>query len=176
MNIRARLLRSWLTEPREQSARARFAGQQHFATDVLVGSALGWYMGRQVFRAHSHYSDAEAAEWGTFNKSEKETVPNPGNMASTYVPLDSWVYPAMGRLVALGYIQSADLGMRPWTRMECARLLVEEAGNRSKKTTSKEASREKLYARSSSEFSDEIASLGGAPNLGIELDSVYTRA
>ena len=43
---------------------ARFVGQQHFATDVLVGSALGWYMGRQVFRSRSHYSDAEIAKMG----------------------------------------------------------------------------------------------------------------
>ncbi|HEX3742022.1 MAG TPA: capsule assembly Wzi family protein [Terriglobales bacterium] len=154
---------------------ARFAGQQHFATDVLVGSALGWYMGRQVFRAHSHYSDAEAAQWGTFSKSDKETVPNLGNMGSSYVPLDTWVYPAMERLVALGYIQSADLGMRPWTRMECARLLVEEAVKQVEENNEPGGEQQKVYAALSSEFSDEIASLGGAPNLGLELESVYTR-
>jgi membrane-associated phospholipid phosphatase len=154
---------------------ARFAGQQHFATDVLVGSALGWYMGRQVFRAHSHYSDAEIAQWGTFNKTEKETVPDPGNMASSYVPLDSWVYPVMDRLVALGYIQSADLGMRPWTRMECARLLTEEAGKQLEENTEQGTEPQKLYAALSSEFNDEIARLGGAPNLGIQLESVYSR-
>src|SRR5579872_3008032 len=153
---------------------ARFAGQKHFATDVLVGSGLGWYMGRQVYRAHSHYSDAEIAKWGRFSKSENETVPDPGNMASSYVPLDSWVYPAMDRLVALGYAQSAELGMRPWTRMECARLLVEEVG---KQIEGGEQGSEpqKLYAALSSEFSNEIARLGGTPNLGFQLGSVYTR-
>ena len=45
------------------------------------------------------------------------------NMASTYVPLDSWVYPAFDRLAALGYVQTDFVGLRPWTRMECARLL-----------------------------------------------------
>jgi membrane-associated phospholipid phosphatase len=154
---------------------ARFSAQQHFATDVLVGSALGWYMGRQVFRAHSRYSDAEAAQWGTFNKSEKETVPNPGNMASSYVPLDAWVYPAMERLVAIGYIQSADLGMRPWTRMECARLLVEEAGKQIEGNSEQGSEQQKLYAALSSEFSEEIARLGGAANLGFKIESVYTR-
>ena len=43
---------------------ARWAGQKHFASDVIIGSALGWYMGYQVFRAHSHYSDAELAKYG----------------------------------------------------------------------------------------------------------------
>src|SRR5580704_14449839 len=34
---------------------ARVVGHQHFATDVIVGSALGRYLGRQVYRSHSHY-------------------------------------------------------------------------------------------------------------------------
>src|ERR1700761_8828286 len=54
---------------------------------------------------------------------------SPSNMASTYVPLDSWVYPAFDRLAALGYVQTDFVALRPWTRMECARL-VEEAEDR----------------------------------------------
>ena len=45
------------------------------------------------------------------------------------MPLDSWIYPALERLTALGFIDSGILAMRPWTRMECARQL-EEAGDR----------------------------------------------
>ncbi|MCU1301030.1 MAG: hypothetical protein JWQ87_1314 [Candidatus Sulfotelmatobacter sp.] len=154
---------------------ARLAGRQHFATDVLVGSAVGWYTGRQVFRSHSHYSDAEIAKWGTFSKNEKgDVVREPGNMGSSYVPLDSWIYPAMERLIASGYIQSADLAMRPWTRMECARLLLEEAGTEMQDMEGG-SEPEKIYAALSKEFSDETARLGGAANLGINLDSVYSR-
>src|SRR3954451_21217252 len=47
---------------------ARWAGQKHFASDIIIGSALGWYMGYQVFRSHSHYSDAEMAKYGKFYK------------------------------------------------------------------------------------------------------------
>src|SRR5690242_2188630 len=47
------------------------------------------------------------------------------NAGSIYVSLDSWVYPSFERLVALGYISTAHLGIRPWTRMECVRLLQE---------------------------------------------------
>jgi Capsule assembly protein Wzi len=50
---------------------------------------------------------------------------NSSNMASTYVPLDSWVYPTLGRFEALGYLQTGFLGLRPWTRLECTRLLME---------------------------------------------------
>jgi hypothetical protein len=155
---------------------ARLVGHQHFATDVLVGSALGWYLGRQVYRSHSHYSDADIAKFGTFSKSEQEdTAHEPRNMGSPYVPLDSWMYPAMERLIALGYIQSADLGMRPWTRMECARVLREEAGKRMQDDNENDGSEQKAYSALAAEFDDEIARLDGGTNLGLNLDAVYTR-
>jgi hypothetical protein len=153
----------------------RFAGQKHFVSDVLVGSALGWYTGRQVFRSHSHYSTADTAKLGIFGKSEEtDTVRDPGDMGSPYVPLDSWVYPAMERLIALGILRSADLGMRPWTRMECARLL-KESDERLHDSSDLGSQPEKMYTILAAEFSDETARLGGAANLGVSLDSVYTR-
>lgn len=33
----------------------RVMGQEHFPTDVLVGSAAGWLIGHYVFRAHHHH-------------------------------------------------------------------------------------------------------------------------
>ena len=42
-----------------------------------------------------------------------------------FVSLDSWVYPALLRLAALGYISDQAAGMRPWTREECIRQLLE---------------------------------------------------
>lgn len=39
----------------------------------------------------------------------------------TFVPLDSWVYPALRRLAALGFIPDQNSGLAPWTRAECAR-------------------------------------------------------
>jgi hypothetical protein len=42
-----------------------------------------------------------------------------------YEPLDSWIYPAFERLFGLGYADSAYLGMRPWTRNACLRILQE---------------------------------------------------
>lgn len=63
---------------------------------------------------------SEAAEPVTGNAQRYE-----GNMGSTYVPIESWVYPALDRLIAAGYVQTAFEGLRPWTRMDCARLLEE---------------------------------------------------
>ena len=45
---------------------------------------------------------------------------------STYVPMDSWIYPAMDRLHALGEVDIAYIGMRPWTRLSIVHML--EAG------------------------------------------------
>ena len=42
---------------------------------------------------------------------------------STYIPLDSWVYPQMLRLYSLGYVSSAFIGMRPWTRASVTHML-----------------------------------------------------
>jgi membrane-associated phospholipid phosphatase len=35
----------------------RVLGQQHFSSDVLVGSAVGWLVGRYVFRKHHRESE-----------------------------------------------------------------------------------------------------------------------
>jgi len=51
----------------------------------------------------------------------------PSVLGSPYVPVDSWVYPAMLRLYSLGYVDTVYLGMRPWTRSSMSHML-EEAG------------------------------------------------
>jgi hypothetical protein len=42
---------------------------------------------------------------------------------SPYIPVDSWIYPAMTRLYALGYARGVYLGMRPWTRTSVIHML-----------------------------------------------------
>jgi len=44
---------------------------------------------------------------------------------STYLPVDSWVYPAMTRLYSMGYADTMFLGMRPWTRRSVLHMLQE---------------------------------------------------
>ncbi len=52
--------------------------------------------------------------------------PGPGfGLSSVNVPLDSWVYPALEKLSAMGYINNAIWGMKPFSRIEVGRLLVE---------------------------------------------------
>ena len=154
---------------------ARVVGHQHWASDVVVGSALGWYIGRQVFRSHSQYSDAEIAKWGTFSKGDQDTSREARNMGSPYVPLDSWVYPAMDRLTALGYIHSGFADMRPWTRMECARQ-VKEASDRIAEDEIPDSEAARLYRALQKEFGREITLLGGGDNAELRLESAYTRS
>ena len=97
---------------------------------------------------------------------------NPSNMGSTYVPLDSWVYADINRLAALGYVQTDFLGQRPWTRMECARL-VTEAGERAAENSESEGAT--LYRSLSSEFALELRRMDGAANAGLQVESLYTQ-
>jgi membrane-associated phospholipid phosphatase len=154
---------------------ARIIGHKHFATDVIVGSALGWYLGREVFRAHSRYSNAQIARFGTFTTNEDEDLSRqPRNMGSPYVPLDSWIYPAIERLTALGYIHSGFADMRPWTRMDCARQIKESSNLiANEQAPFREAVRLNDLLRT--EFSYETALLEGGKNEDIRIESVYTR-
>jgi membrane-associated phospholipid phosphatase len=151
----------------------RVTSKQHFASDAFIGSVLGWYLGRQIYRAH-HDPELGGAPWGNFMERAQEASRNPENMGSPYVPLESWVYPVFDRLAALGYTQTAFVGLRPWTRMECARL-VEETAERLRYGGEPGGEAQKLYAALVAEFSDETQRLDGAANLGASLDSIYTR-
>jgi len=47
----------------------------------------------------------------------------PSQLDSPYIPVDSWVYPAVLRLYSLGFIDDVYLGMRPWTRSSIDHML-----------------------------------------------------
>ncbi|MGI4979334.1 MAG: capsule assembly Wzi family protein [Janthinobacterium lividum] len=47
----------------------------------------------------------------------------PDPLGSTYIPMDSWMYPALLRLYSLGYLDTAFLSLRPWTRRSVLHIL-----------------------------------------------------
>lgn len=152
----------------------RITGRQHFPSDVFVGSALGWYFARQIYRSH-HDPEVGGAPWGDLFEPVSDAPRSSANMSSPYVPLDSWVYAALERLAALGYVQSAYLGMRPWTRMACAQL-IEEAGDQLHDAGADDKSAEHaIFESLAAEFRGEIDRRNGAANIGASLDAVYTR-
>jgi hypothetical protein len=151
----------------------RVTAKQHFPSDAIVGSALGWYLGRQVYRAH-HDPELGGSGWAdSIDEKSGERSRNPNFMASPYVPLDSWIYPALERLIGSGYIQSGVLGMRPWTRMACAHLL-EDAADKFPDNGVEEGVAGRTYAALTAEFNAEMARLDGAANLGARVESLYT--
>ena len=153
----------------------RVTARQHFASDVVIGSALGWYFAHQVYRAR-HDPELSGKAWGAYFDSPHEPKQrNPKNMSSPYVPPDSDVYPMFDRLAALGLVKTAYAGIRPWTRMECARL-VDEAGEQIRAEQGSGAEVSEIYHHLTQEFAPELARLNGAANVGVSLDSIYARA
>jgi membrane-associated phospholipid phosphatase len=153
----------------------RVTARQHFTSDVIVGSVLGWYFAHQVYRAH-HDPELGGEAWGSYfepNSEPRQRLPQ--NMSSPYVPPDSYIYPLFDRLAALGVVTTAYEGIRPWTRMECARLL-EEASERIHSEDGAPGDAEQIYRSLSREFEPETGRLNGAANLGVSLDSLYARA
>lgn len=50
-------------------------------------------------------------------------VQHPDWLGSTYIPVDSWMYPALLRLYSLGYLDTAFISVRPWTRRSVLHML-----------------------------------------------------
>ena len=152
----------------------RVIGQKHWTSDAVIGSALGWYMGRQIYRARSRGAEIDASKWGTFEKSPEQEPRDPAYMGTTFVPLDSWVYPAMERLEALGYLPTLIQALKPWARMDCARLTL-EAESSAENLGSSDPAATQTISDLRREFAIELANLEGGPNVGAEMESAYVR-
>jgi len=152
---------------------ARVYGQKHFPSDVLVGSALGWLVGREIYKQH-HDPDLEGSALGTFIRTDKEPR-ELDEYGSSYVPVDSWVYAAIDRLAALGYVASAYSGVRPWTRAECARL-VAEAGDVLERGYEENDPALPIYNDLKQEFAVELAGITGTIAPAAEVESIYARS
>lgn len=152
---------------------SRIQGRQHFPADVLVGSALGYLISQDIFRRR-HNPELGGSAW----QSPREFVNDPAAhkpsfMGSPYVPLDSWIYPAMERLAAMGYIRSSILGLRPWTRLECARLLGEAAEREPDADAPVEV--QDLYDSLSEEFQSEMDASADESTVHSQIESIYAR-
>jgi membrane-associated phospholipid phosphatase len=152
---------------------SRVHARQHFPSDVLVGSVLGYLIAQSVY---SRRQDPEVGggEWAPPGEFIGERSRSSAYMGSPYLPLDSWIYPAIERLSALGYVRTASLAIRPWTRLECARLVgevSERAGD-----TDGPAEVQRLYESLSEELAPEFGLMSGDQNLHAQVDSVYVRS
>jgi hypothetical protein len=153
---------------------SRVRARQHFPSDVLVGSVLGFLISESVYRRR-HDPEIGGGSWDSPREVlETEKSHSPAFMGSPYVPLDSWIYPALERLAALGYVRTAALGMRPWTRLECARLLGEASDLQPEADGPPEV--QELYRSLSREFQSEAEGMEGERNVDAQIESVYARS
>lgn len=153
------------------------AGKQHFPSDGLIGGGIGWLVAESVYRRH-HNPDLGGSSWNSLRTifHPDESGPNsfPG---SSFVPLDSWVYPAFDRLAALGYVSAGYQGIKPWTREQCYQLLLdadESAGYGNSNHSNVDDQITELLLALHHEFSREESAHSGV-NQSAEIESVYTR-
>ena len=157
---------------------SRVAARQHFPSDVVVGSALGYLIGRYVYRAH-HDPELPGASGNIFEEKELPRARAAAELGSPYVPLDSWVYAAFDRLAALGYAPSAFANLRPWTRMECARIIAAAGEDLGIDNLAPDGNHQseayRIHAALKGEFSNELGRFNGSGTSEVRVDSIYTR-
>lgn len=74
-------------------------------------------VGTLVSNAHRSCAQSEDAKFGvTPNRSVPPADCSEHRTTSPYIPVDSWMYPAISRLYSLGAIDHVYLGLRPWPR------------------------------------------------------------
>jgi Capsule assembly protein Wzi len=90
---------------------------------------------------------------------------------SVSIPLDSWIYPVLDRLAALGYMPDGTAMVRPYTRLEAARLV----GEAHEQYFEMDDVGPALLASLDREFAVETRILSGGANREARWESAYTR-
>ncbi len=154
---------------------SRVKARQHFPSDVFIGSMIGNLVAQDVYSRH-HDPELGGAEWRSVSQIVKDDLQSgPRYPGSPFVPLESWVYPAIERLAAQGLIDTAFLGSRPWTRIECA-LLVQGAGDRVADEKIATTENQRTYQLLSEEFAPDLNALEHGGEDSVRLESLYTRS
>src|SRR5713226_7236551 len=152
---------------------SRLKAHQHFPSDVLIGSVIGNLVALNIYTLH-HDPDLGGGEWRSISQLFRgDGTYSPENQGSPYVPLDSWIYPALDRLAGLGLIDSSFAGLRPWTRRECARL-VNEADEKLGDGADEKTEAAKLVLSLQREFHPEFETASGSDNRSFRVESIYT--
>jgi len=148
---------------------SRVSSRQHFPSDVVAGSAMGFLIGRYVAgqglpRTRQHWKEEDDVQYV-----KKELAPMNGG---AFVPMDSWVYPALDRLAALGFVPSQIAGLRPWSRSECQRQLKEADSFLEDQKTDGGIKKEVLETVAALHRELDTNTESG----GVVLDSIYSRS
>ena len=122
-------------------------------------------------RSQSGGTQASSAAYDFDQGEDREASVRTLNKASTFVALDSWIYPSLDRLAAMGFMPSSTTILRPLTRLECARLLAVAHVHidRADETTGQ------MLAALDTEFIPETAIIDGDWNRHAAIDTMYAR-
>jgi hypothetical protein len=101
----------------------------------------------------------------------------PSVTGSPYIPVDSWVYPAVMRLYSLGFVDSVYLGMRPWTRSSVSNMLDEVSSRIEDYDSGPNTDEaEKIYEALTRELRYDALNQCAAPEDRLRIESVYSVA
>lgn len=130
-----------------------------------------------VIAAQVGLSEAGAAEGdsqSSRNLGPPASVCEISALGSPYIPVDSWVYPAVLRLYSLGVIDNVFLDMRPWTRSSVVHMM-EEAGARIEDADAgpETDQAQEIYESLMHELRSEVAGPCGAFKGDTRVESVY---
>jgi hypothetical protein len=148
-----------------------------FLNPVIQTAAL--FAGLLLFAANAAPAEQPGAPQGEGqpggNSAQPSSVCEPSLLDSPYVPVDSWVYPAVWRLYGLGFVDTVYLGMRPYTRSSLEHML-EEAGARIEDADPGPATDEAqgIYEALSHELHFDVQGPCGVHKGNTRVESIYT--
>ena len=153
---------------------SRYRARQHFPSDVFIGSIIGNMVAENVYNQH-HDPELGGSSWEPFRTFLRQTrATSSANMGSPYVPLDSWVYPAMDRLIAWALFEPQSLTCGPGRDLSVPGSLLKRV---SSLRTSTPVLRlpQKFMIHLAEEFRDDTRLMSGGENTRAQLESAYTR-
>ena len=89
---------------------------------LCAGALAGVLLAANVLIAEPPAAPSGTAQAGG-SAGTPAAVCEPASLGSPYIPVDSWVYPAVMRLYSLGFAGDIYLGIRPWTRASLLHVL-----------------------------------------------------
>jgi hypothetical protein len=147
-----------------------------FAAAPAIAFAGFLLAGTGTVRAQQQAATDNTAQAGN-NAGIPASACEPALLGSPYIPVDSWVYPAVLRLYSLGYVDSVFLGLRPWTRTSVMHML-EEAGDLIDDGESAgdpgAAEAREIYDALNRELHDDMEGPCGPHQGGTRVESVYS--
>jgi hypothetical protein len=139
---------------------------------LALSIALLFHASSASAQLNADLSKLNSGRAGDTTRKDGGLSEKPAAIGSPYVELDSWIYPAIERLAALNYIHTQFLGMRPWTRLDCA-FAVQEAEDAIEASSSPIPEALRLHDALQKEFQFELEALAGGKRHLLRPESAY---